>query len=112
MSDIPSWDGDGKALIDYLLRMYELASRSELLARGLGTWAPDHLTGTARSWWLTIPQPEKEYLLETWWHMDNFIRASFMDRSWVTDRTLEFDAIRFRQHDHKNESPLAFIQRR
>ncbi|KAJ3753432.1 hypothetical protein EV360DRAFT_87801 [Lentinula raphanica] len=112
MSDIPSWDGDGKALIDYLVWMNELASRSELLARGLGTWAPDHLTGTTRNWWLTIPPTEKDYLLETWWHLDEFMRASFMDRGWITDRPLEFDSMRFRQSDHKNESPVAFIQRR
>ncbi|KAJ3730731.1 hypothetical protein C8R42DRAFT_551652, partial [Lentinula raphanica] len=112
MSDLPSWDGNGKTLIDYLIRMYELASRSELLARGLGIWAPDYLKGTARSWWLTIPQSERSFLNGSWWRVDECIRAHFIDKSWLAERTLEFDSIRFRSSEHKSESPLAFIQRR
>ncbi|KAJ3765895.1 hypothetical protein FB446DRAFT_602541, partial [Lentinula raphanica] len=112
LSDIPSWDGNGKTLIEYLIRMYELASRSELLARGLGIWAPDSLKDTARSWWLTIPQADRNFLTTSWWHIDECLRAHFIDKAWIADRTLEFEMIRFRSEEHRGESPVAFIQRR
>ncbi|KJA22879.1 hypothetical protein HYPSUDRAFT_121746, partial [Hypholoma sublateritium FD-334 SS-4] len=112
MSSLPSWDGRGKTVIDYLSEMagfYRLGARMQ---RGMAQMASHKWTGRAKRWWEALPSMEQEFFSQHWDYMLAAIRNQFLDETWVRDRTQEFEEMRFRQSVHSKESPEEFVQRR
>ncbi|KAF9064334.1 hypothetical protein BDP27DRAFT_1367310 [Rhodocollybia butyracea] len=112
-SSIPKWDGNGKAIIQYLIQMQELALLSEQMMLDLGKWAPSQFSRDARDWWEILTPDSRLYYSQSWLTLFEDIHAFFMDRAWVEARTVEFDSMQFRTGTGcEDESPLKFIQRR
>ena len=89
-----------------------LAGLSSKMKEGIAQLAPFKWTSYARSWWETLPVPDRAYFSVNWDNMMVGIQAHFLDEEWVRDRTFEFDEMTFRNKGHEQESPLEYIQRR
>ena len=109
---LPEWNGAGETAIDYLSAMGFLAGLSSKMKEGIAQLAPFKWTSYAKSWWETLPSPDRGYFSTNWDNMMIGIRAHFLDEEWVRDRTFEFDEMTFRNKGHEQESPLEYIQRR
>ena len=111
-SQLPEWDGDGNAMIDYLSSVSGFAAMSNKMQVGVGKMAPLRWTGNAKVWWDTISQMDREFYGQDWPHLVDAIRSQFMSPNWVQDRQREFEEMSFRQKGYSDEKPVAFIQRR
>ncbi|THU79202.1 hypothetical protein K435DRAFT_594815, partial [Dendrothele bispora CBS 962.96] len=61
-SIIPSWDGEGKNLIDYIITMNKIAEKSEQLSQGLAVWALSKWSAKAKDWWEALSLASRQYL--------------------------------------------------
>ncbi|THU86679.1 hypothetical protein K435DRAFT_590348, partial [Dendrothele bispora CBS 962.96] len=111
MSVIPSWDGKGENLIDYVISMNELAEKSVSLSQGLATWAPSKWSGKAKDWWEALTPPAQEYFRQDWPKLLTGIRNFFMNSEWKAFRKKEFEDMVFRQRGYGSETPVQYIQR-
>ncbi|KAG6905492.1 hypothetical protein DXG01_002407, partial [Tephrocybe rancida] len=97
-TSIPSWDGGGDTIIEYISAMARFA-RLEMV------WKSIELVGR-------LPTGAQDYLATNWQVMLVGLRYQFLDAEWLKDRTKEFEEMQFRQFGHRKEWPIDFIQRR
>ncbi|THU98101.1 hypothetical protein K435DRAFT_596588, partial [Dendrothele bispora CBS 962.96] len=109
---IPSWDGEGETLIDYIITMNEIAEKSEQLSQGLAVWAPSKWSAKAKDWWEALSPASRQFLRQDWNKLLLGIRDFFMNTEWKAHRKMEFEDMTFRQKGHSLESPVQYIQRR
>ncbi|KIY62094.1 hypothetical protein CYLTODRAFT_336630, partial [Cylindrobasidium torrendii FP15055 ss-10] len=110
---LPSWDGEGSTLIDYLVQMGKLARLGPTMVADLGAMAPTTFKGKAEAWWENMVSPAaKIYYSQDWTLMCDLLRERWMHKKWRMRREEEYDSIRFRQKGHEEENPTAFVHRR
>ncbi|TRM56392.1 hypothetical protein BD626DRAFT_358343, partial [Schizophyllum amplum] len=110
---IPSWDGKGTTLIDYIIKMCELAHLSDEMKVSLAQWGPLNWKGDALSWWLTLPIDSRNTVSASWDTFFATIRHRWMTEDWMQDRRKDFEAMEFRKGwEHTQELPRTFLQRR
>lgn len=112
LSNLPSWDGDGKTIIDYLSEMSGFARLGDRMQCGMAQMASHKWSGRAKKWWEALPIVEQTFFSQHWFYMLAALRNQFLDETWVRDCTQEFEEMRFRQLRHQKETPKDFVQRR
>ncbi|THU96577.1 hypothetical protein K435DRAFT_664182, partial [Dendrothele bispora CBS 962.96] len=112
LSLIPSWDGKGDTLIDYLVTMNELAEKGPRLSQDLATWASEGWSGDVKNWWLSHSPETRGYLRTNWSTLLEGICDYFMNQNWMAARRKEFTDMTFRNRGHSLETPVQFVQRR
>ncbi|THU89065.1 hypothetical protein K435DRAFT_619841, partial [Dendrothele bispora CBS 962.96] len=112
LSLIPSWDGKGDTLIDYLVTMNELAEKGPRLSQDLATWASEGWSSDVKNWWLSHSPETRGYLRTNWSMLLEGICDYFMNQNWMAARRKEFTDMTFRNQGHSLETPVQFVQRR
>ncbi|KAG6914376.1 hypothetical protein DXG01_000712 [Tephrocybe rancida] len=111
-TSIPSWDGGGDTIIEYISAMAQFARLGAQVHQGLGQIAPQKWSGRALNWWDALPTGAQDYLATDWQVMLIGLCYQFLDAEWLKDRTKEFEEMQFRQFGHRKEWPINFIQQR
>jgi hypothetical protein len=109
---VPSWNGHGKTVIEYLSSVAELVRLSPQMVVDLGAMAPLKFTDRAQKWWQTQTVEFRNSVSQSWILLYKAIQVHFLNEIWVQKRTAEWEEMRFRQKGHENEWPLDFVQRR
>ena len=110
---IPQWDGNPTTMIDYIMEIALLARLSKRIFKEIGQIAPIRWTGSAKGWWMTLPRADQAYFSQDWECLVTGMRDHFMNDVWLNDRSIEFDAMRFRRgHQHARETPEEYFNRR
>ena len=110
---IPQWDGNLTTMIDYIMEIALLACLSKRIFKKIGQIAPIRWTGSAKGWWMMLPQADQAYFSQDWECLVTGMRDHFMNDVWLNDRGIEFDAMHFRWgHQHTCETPEEYFNRR
>jgi hypothetical protein len=109
---LPTWDGGGKTLLDYLDEMDALASDNQFIAIQLARTAHFGFTSAAKSWWQSLPADARRYAQQSWECFVVAIHQHFMNPRWLRERKDEYADMEFRQTGHTSETPKMFFQRR
>ncbi|KJA15702.1 hypothetical protein HYPSUDRAFT_148713 [Hypholoma sublateritium FD-334 SS-4] len=112
LNHIPSWDGRGESIIDYISEMSSYAILGDKMNIGIGKIAPLKWTGSARAWWDAIPILDRRFYGQNWDSLLVALQWYYMNDTWTQQRDQEFQEMKFRQKDHHNEQPVEFLQRR
>jgi hypothetical protein len=108
---VPTWNGHGKMVIEYLSSVAELVRLSPQMVVNLGAMAPLKFTDRAQKWWQTQTLEFCNSVSQSWILLYKAIQVHFLNEIWVQKRTAEWEEMRFRQKGHENEWPLDFVQR-
>ena len=111
LTSLPSWDGIGTSVIDYLAEMAGFQRLREQMAVSMAQIATQRWTDRAKKWWEALPVDEQTFFSSHWDHMLIGIRYHFLDDTWVRARMQECEEMRFRQSGHYKETPSDFIHR-
>lgn len=109
--ELPSWDGDGKTAVRYFFEVQEMAGLGGTMPWALGAnlWRRLDKKSEIR-WWFGLLEPTwKDYMRQHYTHFLSVIKVYWLGDAWQQDMNLQFDAQRFRQHGHENETPQAYI---
>jgi hypothetical protein len=109
---VPSWNGHGKTVIEYLSSIVELVCLSPQMVVDLGAMAPLKFTDRAQKWWQTQTVEFCNLVSQSWILLYKAIQVHFLNEIWVQKRTAEWEEMCFCQKGHENEWPLDFVQRR
>lgn len=112
LSHLPSWDGEGTSVIDYIASMAVLARLSEPMKIGIARLAAQKWTGPAQRWWMSITPDEQMWFSQDWDYMVWGIRGQFLDHAWFRAREREFEEMKFRSRGLDEETPVDFMHRR
>jgi hypothetical protein len=112
LHDIPDWDGDDDTLIDWDVKLAELARQGPTLSRQLGQFVPLRLTNYALNWWINMDEPTRAALSINWPTLREAITNVWMTPDWFDRMREKALAIRFRDSDHPTEKPIDYVYRK
>lgn len=112
LNHIPSWEGRGESIIDYISEMSSYAILGDKMNIGIGKIAPLKWTGSARAGWDAIPILDRRFYGQNWDSLLVALQWYYMNDTWTQQRDQEFQEMKFQQKDHYNEQPVEFLQRR
>ncbi|KIJ24056.1 hypothetical protein M422DRAFT_275262 [Sphaerobolus stellatus SS14] len=81
-TDVPTWDGDEDTLGRWMIKMNELASRSNSVFKELGVIAPTHFTGEAERWYYSLSVTQRSRCKEDWGTLKREIAGYWINRAW------------------------------
>jgi hypothetical protein len=82
MSDIPEWNGDDDTLIEYDIKMAELARQSATISTQLGQFTPLRFTDYVQNWWINLEDVTKIALSVNWPTLREAITDVWMTADW------------------------------
>ncbi|KAJ7605542.1 hypothetical protein DFH06DRAFT_1275604 [Mycena polygramma] len=112
ISVLTAFDGRPESIISYVESMAYLANLGPLMSSGIAQLAPLKFTGRAQTWWGLMPEKDRAAHGQDWPHLLLAMRDQFLTATWVQERSLEFEDMRFRQRGHETEEPTDFFARR
>jgi len=109
---VPEWDGNTDTLSRWFMKINQLAGRSEAIHKELGKVVPRRLTGTAESWYYSIPDRDRSKMEKSWTTLKAGIAAYWMNNDWMSKQKLKANRATFREQGHSQESPSEFVIRK
>ncbi|TCD62348.1 hypothetical protein EIP91_007046 [Steccherinum ochraceum] len=109
---VPTWDGDMTKLVRWILRVNAISRMSRTVRRQLGFIAAWRLTGDAEDWFYSLPDEDREYCELDWENLREFIGNYYMNPSWVSQTRRQATAIRYKDPDHRHETPSQYFFRK
>ena len=100
-------------MIDYIMEIALLACLLKRMFKEIGQIAPIRWTGSAKGWWMNLPQADQAYFSQDWECLVSGMRDHFMNNVWLNNRGIEFDAMRFhRGSQYTRETPEEYFNQR
>ena len=109
---VPQWNGDEDSLARWLIKVEQIAEQSEDLAIELGRIVPRRLSGSAETWYFSIPGRERARFEENWDTMKAAIAAYYMNNQWYEKQKIRASQSRYREPGHSRETPSEYIIRK
>lgn len=109
---IPTWDGDDEKLGKWLIKINEIAARSNSVFKGLGDVVPMRLTGKASEWWYSLNKSDRNASTLNWDTLKQRISDYWMNQAWVNKMQSRALRARFREPGHGDESPSQYYIRK
>ncbi|PBK63534.1 hypothetical protein ARMSODRAFT_894322, partial [Armillaria solidipes] len=112
--NLPTWDGNPYTAIPYFWKVMHLSSLGGRMPEYLGQWLWKGLKEESDiyTWFSTLSTNDQEYMRENVVNFLTVIKDDFLGDQWQVLMNDVFEAQRFRQRGHENESPQGFITRR
>jgi hypothetical protein len=64
--NVPKWNGDVDTIIRWMLKVNNLARRSDTVHRQLGQVVPQRLEGMAETWYWSLPVSYRDEIEQNW----------------------------------------------
>lgn len=111
-SDVPTWDGNGDTILDWLDDLNLIANLSQSVYNDLGLIAPLRLTDAAKRWFNALDPPQQRCAQQNWGSFKLAVSAYFMNPQWFSRMTARTLLMRYRQKGHEQELPSDYFHRK
>src|SRR6202050_1274683 len=102
----PQWDGNPDVLARWIKKINHLADNSPDIREELGKVVPRRFTGSAETWYYSIPDAERNRLEAGWTTLKKAISEYWMNHHhWLEKQKLRANKARYRESGHQRESP-------
>ena len=105
---IPTWDGDEKEIVRWIIQLDELSQRSASVFKGMGDVVPTRFRGKASAWWYSLPASHRENVSQDWDSIKREIQAYWMNQTWVNKTQLRALEAKYREREHYRETPTEY----
>jgi hypothetical protein len=112
VSDLPSWNGSNKTLVNWVFDCNSLGSLSRAVWNALGIHLPRKFEGTARLWWQSLTEERQREISTSWTTLRLAICTRWMTVEWIAQEKNRARAIHFRSEGHPNETPMNYFFRK
>ena len=109
---IPTWDGNGDTLGDWLISVGDLADRGPTVYTELGQIVPTRLRGDASTWFWSLHQQVRRSAMHSWGTLLQKICEFWMSRSWLDKQKVRANKATYREAGHEQESPVQYVIRK
>ncbi|GJJ15886.1 hypothetical protein Clacol_010164 [Clathrus columnatus] len=109
---VPKWNGDPDLLANWIIKLNNLADRSEKVFRQRGEIVPTRLEDEADAWFWCQSSQFRRNAMENWGTLRTAIASYFMNRSWLDKQKMRANRAHYREQGHSTESPTAYYIRK
>ena len=106
---VPQWDGNPDILARWINKINRLTDNSPDIREELGKVVPRRFTGSAETWYYSIPDAERNRLEAGWTTLKKAISEYWMNHHWLEKQKLRANKARYRESGHQCESPSDYI---
>ena len=83
LTDILQWDGNTDDIVWWMSKVSRLANKSALISQQLGELVPQRLTGSAETWYYSLPLRYRCSIEKNWVSLRNTVGSYFMNQKWL-----------------------------
>ena len=112
LSEIPTWDGNGDTLLEWLNTLNHISSRSLEIFQDLGQVTPLRLTEAAQRWFNALPQRRQFDIQLNWGEFKLALSTFFMTDQWYAHMKSMILRARYRQKGHESEMPINYFHQK
>lgn len=112
ISEVPTWDGNGDTMLDWLDTLNHIAARGAEVFYDLGIIAPLRLTDAAQRWYNALPQMTQHAIQADWGEFKLALSTFFMNDQWYDRMKSKILRARYRQKGHESENPIDYFHRK
>lgn len=109
---VPSWDGDEDTLSLWMQKVNAIAAMSSDVHRGLGKVVSRRFTGSAETWYYSIPQADRIYFKQNWDTLKSAVTDYWMNAQWLDKQKLCATMSEYREPGYCNEKPSKYVVRK
>lgn len=109
---IPTWGGNEDELARWIDEVNTLGDYSEDVYKELGRVTPRRFTGSAKTWYYTIPSQHRKKMEESWGTLKAAIGNYWMNHQWVERQKIRANLARFRDSGNSREAPSEYVLRK
>ncbi|KAG2002940.1 hypothetical protein CC2G_003582 [Coprinopsis cinerea AmutBmut pab1-1] len=109
---IPSWDGSPETLVRWITKVNRLSAKSKTVHQQLGNLVPGRFTGSAETWYFSLPLRTREGYEQNWTTLRNGIANYYMNRSFIEKQKRRADRAHYRQSGYTRETPSEYFIRK
>ena len=106
---IPTWDGDGDTLGDWLTTISALASRGKTMYTELGQIVPMRLKGHASIWFWSLNLHIQKEAMHSWGTLKHKICEFYMNRSWMDKQKVRANRASYCKSGYSQETPVLYV---
>src|ERR1700683_4270317 len=106
---VPQWDGNPDVLARWINKINCLADNSPDIREELGKVVPRRFTGSAETWYYSIPDAERNRLEAGWTNLKKAISEYWMNHHWLEKQKLRANKARYRESGYQRKSPSDYI---
>src|SRR5258706_8354668 len=112
VSDIPTWDGNGDTILDWLDYLNHISYLNLRVYNDLGLIAPLRLTDAAERWFYALDPPQQQYIQQNWGNFRRALSTYFMNPQWFNRMKARTLRMRYGQKGHEQELPSDYFHRK
>lgn len=109
---IPTWNGNEDELARWIDEVNTLSDYSEDVYKELGRVTPRRFTGSAKTWYYSIPSQHRKKMEESWGTLKIAIGNYWMNHQWVERQKIRANLARFRDSGNAREAPSEYVLRK
>lgn len=110
---IPTWDGKTDELVRWFAKVNRLAERSQTAFVQLGNLIPSRLSGSAETWYFSLPLAKQLQCEESWGNMREAIAAYYMNRTFMEAQKIKANNVKYREGStNTRETPSEYFIRK
>jgi hypothetical protein len=109
---VPQWDGNINTLARWISKVNRISEASTAVHRELGAIVPRRLTGTAETWYYSIPDRTRRKVETNWDMLKKAISDYWMNHAWLESQKIRANQARYREPSFSKESPSEYLIRK
>lgn len=109
---IPTWDGNGDTLSDWIIAVDDLANYGPSVYAELGQIIPTRLRSDAATWFWSLPKQTRRDSMYNWGTMQQKICEFWMSRHWLDRQKVHANKANYRELDFSKETPVQYVIRK
>ena len=109
---VPTWDGNGDTLGDWLTTVGDLSDRGKTMYTELGQIVPHRLRGDAATWFWSLDKSVRRDSMHSWGTIRHKICEFFMNRMWMDKQKVRANKASYRESGYSQESPVQYVIRK
>lgn len=106
---IPTWDGNGDQLGDWLISVGDLADQGTTIYTELGQIVPMRFKGDASTWFWSLGQQARCAAMHSWGTLHRKICEFWMSCSWSDKQKVRANKATYRESIHSQESLVQYV---
>ncbi|KAF7306872.1 TY3B-TY3B protein [Mycena indigotica] len=110
--NVPKWDGNVDTVARWMLKINNLARRSDTVHRQLGTIVPQRLEGAAEVWYWSLPITYRQQIEANWDTLRSAFNDYYLNRKWLDRQRGRAMRARYRDSENPKETPSEYFIRK